>query len=74
MATVSGDLRATDLKNDIAALETILRGNSVGVDLSDHNALRPASSNIPNRRDRHAKLRQARGFGVGVRVGGTGLS
>ena len=53
------DLGPADLKDDVATLEPMLGGKSVGIDLSDHHAFRPASCNLAGRGNRHAKLRQA---------------
>src|SRR6516225_7221548 len=53
------DLGAANLKDDVAALESVLGRNSVGINLSHHHAFGSASSDLPSCGDRHAKLRQA---------------
>ena len=68
------DLGPTDLKDDVATLEPMLGGDSVGIDVCHYHAFRPASCNISGRGNRHAKLRQAGTCDVGVRIGGAGLS
>src|SRR5262249_1399272 len=70
----SSDLRAADLKDDVATFEAMLGGDSVGIDLCHHHAFRPASGNLPSPAHPPARLGQARTFGVGVRIDGAGLS
>ena len=68
------DFGAANFKDDVAALESMLGRNSVGIDLCDHHAFRPASCNLSGRGNCHAKLRQPGTCDIGVRTGGAGLS
>ena len=68
------DLGPADLKDDVTTLEAMLGRNAVGIDLSHHHAVGPASGNFFGRGQRHAKLGQAGTCGLGVRIGGAGLS
>jgi hypothetical protein len=55
-----------DFKDDVAALEPVLRGKPVRVDLSHDHSFGAAAGNFPSGSERQPKFRQARSCCVGV--------
>src|SRR6516225_5509398 len=63
-----GNLLAADLENDVAGLDALVGGNSVGIDLGNHHAFRAAAGDLAGGYDREAEPRH-----VGaLRAGGVG--
>src|SRR6516162_7006734 len=63
-----GNLLAADLENDVAGLDALVGGNSVGIDLGNHHAFGAAAGDLAGGYDREAEPRH-----VGaLRAGGVG--
>src|SRR5215470_1373119 len=63
-----------DIEDDVAGLEAVLGGKSIGVDLGHDHPFRAAAGDLSGRSEHQAELRHVGAAGAGVRHGGAGFA